>query len=145
MRFGPGAHIGPFEILAQVGAGGMGEVYRARDIRLDRIVALKFLASDALTAERVERFKREARAVSRLTHPNICALYDIGEQNGSTFLVMEYIHGRRSPTAWSAAGSDSMRSFESAFRSRMHWMLHIGKALCIATSSLETSSSRVMA
>jgi eukaryotic-like serine/threonine-protein kinase len=93
MRFGPGAHIGPFEILAQVGAGGMGEVYRARDTRLDRIVALKFLASDALTAERVERFKREARAVSRLTHPNICALYDIGEQNGSTFLVMEYIHG----------------------------------------------------
>src|SRR5262245_2714624 len=94
MVFAPGARIGAFEILALLGAGGMGEVYRARDTRLDRIVALKFLTgAHAPTADRVERFTREARAISRLTHPHICTLYDLGQQNGLIFLVMEYMQG----------------------------------------------------
>src|SRR5437870_1316924 len=80
----PGSHLGPYEILAQIGAGGMGEVYRARDTRLDRIVAIKVSAE-----EFTERFEREARAVAALNHPHICTLYDVGPN----YLVMEYIEG----------------------------------------------------
>jgi eukaryotic-like serine/threonine-protein kinase len=92
--FAPGARFGAFEILARLGAGGMGEVYRARDTRLDRTVALKFLSSSEVRRQdRLDRFKREARAISRLNHPHICGLYDIGEQDGEAFLVMEYVPG----------------------------------------------------
>jgi eukaryotic-like serine/threonine-protein kinase len=74
-----GARFGAFEVLERLGAGGMGEVYRARDTRLDRSVALKIIRASELQAhDRLERFKREARAISRLNHPHICALYDIG-------------------------------------------------------------------
>ena len=95
MRFTAGVRLGPFEILAPLGAGGMGEVYRARDTRLDRIVAIKLLPS-ALVNEpgrRVDRFRQEARAVARITHPNICTLHDIGEDGSAVFLVMEYVDG----------------------------------------------------
>src|SRR5262245_29546197 len=89
-----GHQLGPYTLLAPLGAGGMGEVYRARDTRLDRMVALKLIrASELPGRDHVERFKREARAVSRLNHPHICALYDIGEQDGKAFLVMEYVAG----------------------------------------------------
>ena len=89
-----GTRVGAFEVLERVGAGGMGEVYRARDTRLDRIVALKVIrASELPGRDRLERFKREARAISRLNHPHICALYDIGEQDGEAYLVMEYVAG----------------------------------------------------
>jgi len=94
MPLSAGTKLGPYEILAPIGAGGMGEVYRARDTRLDRTVAVKVLPAD--TADRPEvrqRFEREARAVSALHHPNICALYDVGEQDGIDFLVMEYLEG----------------------------------------------------
>src|ERR1700729_2193191 len=89
-----GTRLGPYEILAPLGAGGMGEVYRARDTRLDRIVALKTVAS-RLTArpEYRERFEREARAISALGHPNICALYDLGHEAGIDFLIMEFVEG----------------------------------------------------
>src|SRR5262252_4479968 len=94
MVFSPGARIGPFEILAQLGVGGMGEVYRARDTRLGRIVALKVLSDpEKSSSERVERFKREARAISRVSHQHICQLYDIGQHGATTFLVMEYVQG----------------------------------------------------
>jgi serine/threonine protein kinase len=87
-----GTRFGAFEVLERLGAGGMGEVYRAGDTRLDRTVALKIIrASELPTRDRLERFRREARAVSRLNHPNICALYDVGEDEGATFLVMEYV------------------------------------------------------
>src|SRR5262245_4842749 len=94
MTLAGGARRGPYEAVAPLGAGGMGEVYRARDTRLDRTVAIKVLPADvASDAARHERFRREARAISRLSHPNICTLYDVGEQDGVDFLVMEYLAG----------------------------------------------------
>jgi serine/threonine protein kinase len=95
MALSAGTRLGPYEILALVGAGGMGEVYRAKDTRLDRIVAIKVLPAGLSSApESLERFKREARAVSALNHPNICSLYDIGEDAGRPFLVLEFLEGR---------------------------------------------------
>jgi Tol biopolymer transport system component/tRNA A-37 threonylcarbamoyl transferase component Bud32 len=94
MPLSPGSKVGPYEILAPAGAGGMGEVYRARDTRLDRTVAIKILPS--YLSERLDakqRFEREARAISSLQHPNICTLFDIGSQNGTEYLVMEYLEG----------------------------------------------------
>src|SRR5262245_28698200 len=86
--------LGPYEILSSLGAGGMGEVYRARDTRLDRIVALKTLPSElARDEERRSRFEREARAISALSHPHICTLYDVGDHDGVQFLVMELLTG----------------------------------------------------
>ena len=94
MRFASGARLGPFEILNPLGAGGMGEVYRARDTRLDRTVAIKLLPSELLNAPgRIERFRREARAIARITHQHICTLHDIGEDGPAIFLVMEYVDG----------------------------------------------------
>jgi eukaryotic-like serine/threonine-protein kinase len=89
-----GTRLGPYEILAPLGSGGMGEVYKARDTRLDRAVAIKILPADvALDPHRQERFRREARAISSLTHPHICTLHDVGEQDGVGFLVMEHLSG----------------------------------------------------
>jgi hypothetical protein len=95
MRFGPGSVLGSFEILTPLGSGGMGEVYRARDTRLDRIVAIKLLPSDLISghSRKVERFRHEARAIARITHPNICTLHDVGEDGASIFLVMEHVDG----------------------------------------------------
>jgi len=94
MMIAPGQRLGPYEILAAAGAGGMGEVYRARDVRLDRIVAIKVLAPDlACDTSFKLRFEREARLISSLNHPRICALYDIGHQDGVDYLVLEYIEG----------------------------------------------------
>jgi eukaryotic-like serine/threonine-protein kinase len=90
----PGRRLGPYEILSSIGAGGMGEVYRARDTRLDRIVAIKVLPTHlADRPELRERFEREARIIASLNHPHICTLHDIGTQDGIDFLVMEYLEG----------------------------------------------------
>jgi serine/threonine protein kinase len=90
-----GSRLGAFEILALIGAGGMGEVYRAADSRLNRTVALKVLHADlARSPERRERFEREARAISSLTHPHICAVFDVGRDDDIEFLVMEFIEGQ---------------------------------------------------
>ncbi len=89
-----GTRLGPYEILEPIGAGGMGEVYKARDTRLDRTVAVKVLPSNlAADTERRQRFEREARAVAALNHPHICTLHDIGRQDGVDFLVMEFLEG----------------------------------------------------
>src|SRR5215469_9907469 len=94
MAISAGTKLGPYEIIAPLGAGGMGEVYRARDTRLDRTVAIKILPeASANTPESRARFEREARAVSSLNHAHICILYDIGHQNGTDFIVMEYLEG----------------------------------------------------
>jgi serine/threonine-protein kinase len=90
----PGTMLGPYEVLSLLGAGGMGEVYKARDTRLDRIVAIKILPAHlAGKPELRERFEREARTIAGLNHPHICTLYDIGRQDGIDFLVMEYLEG----------------------------------------------------
>src|SRR5438105_1702193 len=86
--------LGPYEIVAALGAGGMGEVYRARDTRLDRDVAIKVLPAHLSSSAKLrERFDREARAISRLNHPHVCTLYDVGHQDGVDYLVMEYLEG----------------------------------------------------
>ncbi len=94
MALSTGKRLGPYEVLSPAGAGGMGEVYRARDTRLDRTVAIKVLPAHlAENPDLKQRFEREARAVSSLNHPNICLLFDIGHQDGIDFLVMEYLEG----------------------------------------------------
>ncbi len=94
MAIPPGRRLGPYEILSAIGAGGMGEVYKARDTRLDRIVAIKVLPAHlADRAELRERFDREAKTIASLNHPHICTLYDTGHQDDIDFLVMEYLEG----------------------------------------------------
>src|SRR6202171_2915317 len=90
----PGLRLGPYEVLSAIGAGGMGEVYRAKDTRLDRTVAIKVLPPHlADSSELRERFEREARTIASLNHPHICTLHDIGHQDGTDYLVMEYVEG----------------------------------------------------
>src|SRR5438270_2663251 len=91
----PGRSLGPYELLGSIGAGGMGEVYRARDPRLAREVAIKILPVQfAADPERLRRFEQEARAAAALSHPNILAIYDIGSQaNGSPYIVTELLEG----------------------------------------------------
>jgi Tol biopolymer transport system component len=94
MTLSEGTRLGPYEILASAGAGGMGEVYRARDTRLDRTVAIKVLPSHLSSNPEVrQRFDREARTISSLSHPHICALHDVGHQDGIDYLVMEFLEG----------------------------------------------------
>jgi eukaryotic-like serine/threonine-protein kinase len=94
MALSAGAKLGPYEIQSPLGAGGMGEVYRARDTRLDRNVAIKILPSHLSDdPEAKQRFDREARSISSLNHPNICTLHDVGHQDGIDYLVMEYVQG----------------------------------------------------
>src|SRR5215831_14236088 len=94
MTLTAGTWLGPYEILAPLGAGGMGEVYRARDPRLNRVVAIKVLPSHlADKPELRQRFEQEARAIAALNHPHICVLHDIGHQDGTDYLVMEYLEG----------------------------------------------------
>src|SRR6202521_1437788 len=94
MALSAGDKLGPYEILAPIGKGGMGEVYRARDPRLNRDVAIKVLPQAFATEVARERFQREARAASALNHPNICAIHDVGESAGHPFLVMELLAGK---------------------------------------------------
>src|SRR5215475_2755387 len=94
MPFNPGARLGAYEILAPLGSGGMGEVYRARDPRLGREVAIKVLpASYSQDADRLKRFEQEARAAGVLNHPNITAVYDFGSHDGSPYIVTELLEG----------------------------------------------------
>jgi hypothetical protein len=90
----PGTHLGPYEIMTPLGAGGMGEVYRARDTRLDRTIAIKILpAQFSSDPVRKQRFEREAKTISSLNHPHICVLHDVGSQDGVDYLVMECVEG----------------------------------------------------
>src|SRR6266849_616437 len=94
MPLAPGTQLGPYEIGAPLGAGGMGEVYRARDTRLERSVAIKILpAQFSSDPVRKQRFEREAKTISSLNHPHICVLYDVGSQDGLDYLVMECVEG----------------------------------------------------
>jgi Tol biopolymer transport system component len=94
MSLAAGTRLGPYELTAPIGAGGLGEVYRAKDTRLDRTVAVKVLPSHlSASAESRQRFEREAKTISQLSHPHICALYDVGREGETEYLVMEYLEG----------------------------------------------------
>jgi Tol biopolymer transport system component len=94
MTLSAGTKLGPYEIVAPIGAGGMGEVYKARDTRLDRDVAIKILSAHLGSNEEIrQRFEREAKTISKFSHPHICALYDIGREGETDYLVMEYLEG----------------------------------------------------
>ncbi len=94
MGLSPGSRLGPYEIVAPIGAGGMGEVYKAQDTRLERTVAVKVLPQHlSSSAESRQRFEREAKTISQLSHPHICALYDVGSEGETEYLVMEYLEG----------------------------------------------------
>src|SRR6266487_489844 len=94
MTLAAGTKLGPYEIQAPLGAGGMGEVYRARDTRLDRTVAVKVLPTHLSASEESrQRFEREAKTISHLSHPHICAVYDVGREGETEYLVMEYLEG----------------------------------------------------
>src|SRR5215831_12421003 len=95
MSLAPGTHLGPYEILAPLGAGGMGEVYRAKDLRLGREIALKVLPAEmSASPERLARFEREARTVAGLNHPNIVVLHSVEDQGDVRFLTMELVEGQ---------------------------------------------------
>src|SRR5512141_1233929 len=89
-----GSRLGPYEVVSRIGGGGMGEVFRARDTRLDRTVAIKILPAEfAENPELKVRFEREARAISQISHPHICALHDVGRAEGVEYLVLEFLEG----------------------------------------------------
>jgi serine/threonine protein kinase/Tol biopolymer transport system component len=128
----PGTRLGHYEIVCAIGAGGMGEVYKARDTRLERTVALKVLLSaHAADVERKLRFEREARSISSLNHPHICALYDVGEQDGVQFLVMEYLEGetleqrlRKGPLPLDEALRCAVQMAEALDQAHRHGIVH---------------------
>jgi serine/threonine protein kinase len=120
-----GTKLGPYEIQSALGAGGMGEVYRARDTRLERTVAIKILPEHlSANSELRARFEREARAVSSLNHPHICHLYDIGSQDGTAYLVMEYLEGETL--------ADRLRKGALPLKQSLEFAIHITEALATA-------------
>src|SRR5262245_22259152 len=127
MSLDSGTRLGPYEIVALIGIGGMGEVYRAHDLRLGREVAIKTLPSNFTADVRaLRRFEREARAVSTLSHPNICTLFDVGSQDGTHFIVMEFLVGQTLKEAM-------VRPLE--FSSVLQWGIQISSALEAAHKS----------
>jgi Tol biopolymer transport system component len=122
MRLAPGTRLGPYEIVSLLGTGGMGEVYRARDTRLERSVAIKLLAPGAAwDAAAKARFEREARAISSLSHPHVCTLYDVGEADGRVFLVMEHVEGETL--------ADRLRRGRPERAPALQWAIEIADAL----------------
>jgi serine/threonine protein kinase len=93
MALETGSRLGPYEIVGRLGSGGMGEVYRARDPRLDREVAIKVLAEEVADPKRLRRFEQEARAAGALNHPNVLAVHDVGTHDGAPYLVTELLEG----------------------------------------------------
>jgi serine/threonine protein kinase len=123
MTLDAGSSIGPYEIVALIGRGGMGEVYHAKDARLDRSVAIKVLTSArGVGRPELERFTREARAIARVNHPSICTVHDVGEHEGVPFLVMERLDGKTLAERLEAALCRWIRRSGSLRRSPRRWM-----------------------
>ena len=141
-----GVRVGAFEILAPLGAGAMGDVYRACDTNLNREVALKVLpALFALDPDRLARFKREAQVLATLSHPNIAAIYGLEESNGAPALVLELVEGRRSQTESHSGRFRRERPWPSRVKSPKPWKRRTKRASFIATSSRPMSRSPAMA
>jgi eukaryotic-like serine/threonine-protein kinase len=141
MALTSGTKLGPYEIQSPLGAGGMGEVYSARDTRLDRVVAIKILPAHlSQSAEAKSRFDREARAVSSMSHPNICHLYDVGEQDGISYLVMEFLEG--------GTLEDRLRKgplpFEQALRVGVEICQGLEKAHCSGVVHRDLKPAKIM-
>jgi serine/threonine-protein kinase len=122
-----GKRIGPYDLISRIGAGGMGDVYKARDTRLDRMVAVKVISSyDGRDPHARERFVREARAVAALNHPHICTLYDIGSEDDVDFLVMEYVDGAtlRGPMTGEEARRLALQIATALATAHRHGILH---------------------
>jgi serine/threonine protein kinase len=121
-----GTRLGPYEVLALLGTGGMGEVYRARDTRLDRTVAIKILPAH-LSNEPVckQRFDREAQTISSPNDPHICVLYDVGHRDGVDYLVTECVEGEALASAWREAHSRSIRRSNTQRRWLARWIRRI--------------------
>src|SRR5687767_2399179 len=121
----PGTRLGPYEISALIGEGGMGQVFKARDTRLERTVAIKMLpAGMAADSVRRERFEREARNISRLEHPNICPLYDVGEHEGHLYLVMQFLDGETL--------AEKLEAGPLSIKQTLEYGVHIAEALAAA-------------
>ena len=132
MTIAPGTRLGPYEIVAVLGAGGMGEVFKARDMRLDRSVAIKVLSKEFSNhAQLKARFQREAKTVSQLNHPNICTLHDVGIENGTSYLVMELLEGEtlaeriaRGPLAIDQLLRTAMEIADALDKAHRHGIIH---------------------
>ena len=142
MVLSPNARLGRYEIRALLGQGGMGEVYLARDPKIGRDVAIKVLpAQFSSDAERLARFEQEARAAGALNHPNVVAVHDVGQQDGSPFVVSELLAGETLRAKLEAPRFRSVRPSTSPRKSRAASPPRTSAELCTATSSLRTSSS----
>src|SRR5512133_3059267 len=134
MALTSGTKLGPYEIVAPLGAGGMGEVYHARDTRLGRDVAIKVLPAEvASDADRLHRFEQEARVLSALNHPNLLAIHDVGTQDGIHYLVSELLEGESLRQRLSDGPLFCASPWTMAFRSRRVWRQRTRKASCIGT------------
>ena len=130
-----GTRLGPYDILQAIGAGGMGEVYRARDGRLNREVAVKILPADlARDPERLDRFEREARASAALNHPNIIATFDIGQCDGLTYVVMEVLAG--------ATVRHELTAHPPTQRKAIDWTIQVANGLAAAHAKIGRASCR---
>lgn len=128
-----GTKLGPYEVQSPIGAGGMGEVYRAKDTRLDRTVAVKILPSHLSdNPDAKQRFDREARAISSLNHPNICTLHDVAIRMASTCWSWSFWRARHWPTAWQKVRSRPSKCCDSGLKSAKDWSERTRAAWCIA-------------
>ncbi|MBV9885025.1 MAG: protein kinase [Acidobacteria bacterium] len=133
MTLAAGSKLGPYEIAAPLGAGGMSEVYRARDTRLGRDVAIKILPQKfSDRPELRERFEREARTISALNHARICTIYDVGHQDNTQFLVMEFLEGETLAERIAKGALHFVRLCASAWKSARHSTPRIAPVLSIA-------------
>ena len=125
MTLPAGTRLGPYEIVASLGAGGMGEVYLAEDLRLHRKVALKILPSEmAVNGDRMRRFKQEATAAAALNHPNIAHIYEIGESDGTNFIAMEFVEG--------VTLREKIHSERTKLRKLLRYLQHVAEGLAKA-------------
>ena len=136
MPFSPGTKVGRYEIRSKIGEGGMGEVYRARDEKLNRDVAIKVLpTSFADNHDRLQRFEQEAQAAGTLSHPNILAVFDLGTHEGAPYVVSELLEGQSFRDLLAHHRPSTRKQSTTPYKSRMVWLLLTKKASFIETSN----------